>query len=294
MNLQPLTTQDIAPGTPLPWDVFDVDGHLLFGRGVILADSYPVDTLYRSLGETPSEKTRRMAKLSPHGQSGEAFTKQLFPPNEIKPQMWEIIQLRRLEHKGNAYYFSRMIGYIKDISILTTIPHTQRHLAPMAEREQIEVRMLTGRNIYVFQSEILKVCLMPSHYMHLSFPSKVQCQHLRKTPWAKTNLSVKIDCKAGQVEGVIVNLSSDGAQVDSPVSLGNEGLSMTLSFQVNLDGMKRDMTLAARIMHVRTIIKPTAEQSMLEHGVEFQNPDEQDMLWLRNLVYQRIAEGYLI
>ena len=48
MNLHLLTAHDIIPGSPLPWPVYDADGHLMFERGMTLAAGYPLETLYRS------------------------------------------------------------------------------------------------------------------------------------------------------------------------------------------------------------------------------------------------------
>lgn len=296
MNLHPLTAQDVAPGSPLPWPLFDEDGHLLFERGETLAAGYPLETLYRDTDNGAAAEPTPVAEFSATERFEELPASEMFPPNGIKPQMWEVVQLRRLGREGQAHYFSRLVGYIKDVSILTTVPRTPRQPVPVAEGEQVEVRMLTGSNIYVFRSEIIKISLVPYSYMHLSFPDKVQRQHLRKSPWAKVNLAVKADCGAASpFEGLIVNLSASGARVDSTVILGKEGLSVTLHFLIDLDGMKREMNLPARIMHVRPAAKnPGDGASMVEHGVAFQSVAELDELWLRCLVYQRIAEGFLI
>lgn len=296
MNLQPLTAQDIAPGRPLPWPIYDTDGHLLFERGETLAVGYPMIGLCRSVNDDATVEATPVEEFNTTGPFEEVPARQVFPPDGIKPQMWEIIQLRLLGHERNTHYFSRMVGYIKDISILSTIPRAQHQSVPMVEGELVEVRMLTGRNIYVFRSEVVKICLQPSPYMHLSFPGNVQCQRLRKTPWAKASLPVRTECDAGHVDGLIVNLSADGARVDSHAKLGKEGLIVTLRFLIDLDGLKREMALSARIMHVRLVApnKPGGEPAMMEHGVAFQGVAEQDALWLRSLVYQRIAEGYLV
>lgn len=294
MNLQPLTPQDVPPGSPLPWPVFDSDGHLLFERGETLAEGYPLIGLCRAVDKTAKVEPVPVAEFHPAEQLVDVPAVQLFPPDGIKPQMWEVIQLRLLARERNEHYFSRMIGYIKDVSVLVTTSHLQRQ--PMAEKDMVEVRMLTGRNIYVFRSEINKICQTPAPYMHLSFPARVQCQRLRKDPWAKASVTAKIECEAGRINGLIVNLSADGARVDSSVRLGKEGTNITLRFPIDLDGMKRDVALSARIMHVRLPAKnkPSGETPRLEHGLAFQHVSELDGLWLRCLVYQRIAEGYLV
>jgi len=295
MNLLPLAAQEFTPGRPLPWPLFDENGHLLFTQGETLAAGYPLEGLFRCPDGDASATPVPVEEFGAVGPFEDVSFEEIFPPNGIKPQMWEIVQIRLPERDGQPHYFTRLVGYIRNVSILVTIPRVHHQPLGMVEGERTEVRMLTGRNIYVFDAQVIKACLAPAPYMHLSFPDKVQRQSLRKAPSARANLPVTVENGGARAEGVIANLSAAGARVDAVASLGAKGQNVMLAFQVDLDGMKRTMSLSAQIMHLR-VPEPKAKAAagQVEHGVEFQDVSEEDGLWLRCLVYKRIAEGFLV
>lgn len=294
MNLQPVNAEDFEPGKPLTQTFYDEDGHILFVTGDTLPASYPLEGLFRTadgrpVAGTPVEEfaaTEHMEEFPP----GE-----MFPPNGIKPQMWEALQLHLPYRDGQPHYISRLVGYIRDTSILLTIPRVRRQPVGMVEGERVEVRMLTGRNIYVFQSNILKAHLAPAPYMHISVPDKVLRQKLRKAPWARANLPCVVKTGGNLSNAVLVNLSATGGRVDAPAPLGEKGSTIQLSFHAEMDEYAHDFSLAARIMNVQRTPSITKGQApVMEHGVEFLDVPEQDAMCLRCLVYQRIAEGFLV
>ena len=295
MNLLPLSPQDVVLGEPIPWPLFDEDGHLLFTQGETLAAGYPLEGLYRSVDNEISAAPTPVEEFAISGPFEDVAAGDMFPPHGIQPQMWEIVQIRMPDRDGRPHYFTRLVGYIRDTSILMTIPRLHHRPLGMVEGEAVEVRMLTGRNIYVFRSQIIKGSLVPAPYMHLSFPDKVQRQSLRKAPWAKVNLPAAVEIDGTRSDGKLVNLSASGARIDAAASLGEHGKVVKLSFQIDLDDMSRAISLSAKIVHNR--VHPTLPKSApppVEHGVEFQGLSEEEALWLRCLVYQRIAEGFLV
>jgi len=295
MNLLPLSAQELTPGKPLAWPLFDEGGHVLFTQGETLAAGYPLEGLFRCPDGDGLAIPMPVEEFGAAGPFEDVSAGEMFPPNGIKPQMWEIVQIRLPERDGQPHYFTRLVGYIRNTSILVTIPRVRHQPIGMVEGERTEVRMLTGRNIYVFRSQVIKACLAPAAYMHLSFPDTVQRQSLRKAPSARVNLAVMVENGGTKAEGVIANLSASGARVDAATSLGEKGQILKLTFQVDLDGMKRALSLSAQIMHIRTAeAKSKGTAGLVEHGVEFHEIGEEDALWLRCLVYKRIAEGFLV
>lgn len=295
MNLQPVAIEDIPIGRPLPWQLYDRDGYTLFARGETVAsrqqlESLIADGLLRDIDALPA------AKESAAGEFEELPPGELFPPQGIKPQVWERVQLRLLGRDIQTYYTSRLIGYIKAQSILVTTPVVNGQPVIMTDGERIEARMLTGSNIYVFQSAILRVCLSPSHYLHLAYPDRVRRQRLRRSPWARVNLTASVtDAHGNQEIAHITNLSPDGAQVNIPRPVGAKGEPLRLTFHAVVDGLKTTLALDTEIQHVRQA-KPDQDwgPEMLEYGIAFRNVPDKDALWLKCLVYQRIAEGYLV
>lgn len=294
MNLQPLSIDDIPVGVPLPWQLYDRYGYTLFARGEIVAnrqllEKLLADGLLRDVDALPPAKEASEwveYKDLPPGET--------FPPQDIKPQVWERVQLRLLGRDFQAYHHAHLIGYIKGLSILITTPVDEGQKVIMADGEMVEVRMVTGSNIYVFQSVILRVCISPSHYFHLAYPASVRAQKLRRSPWARVDLSASVTNAQGAQElAHIVNLSLGGAQLHIPGALGGKNDSLRIAFHVSVDELETTLVLDALIQHVRPAKSgQNWGQQLREYGVEFCNLSTQDALWIRSLVYQRIAEGY--
>jgi hypothetical protein len=214
-----------------------------------------------------------------------------FPPRGVKPQIWDRIQLRRLERDIKTLHQARLIGYIKDQSILVTMPMTDGNWILLSEGEPLEVRMLIGKNIYVFKTEVQRLCIAPTHYLHLNYPAAMGRQKLRQAPWAKVNLVGTATGASGASEpAYIVNLSAAGAQIHLPRHLGGDGDLMKLSMVVTVDELRAELSLDAEIRHVRPA---AANEEMLEYGIAFRELRPEDALWLKCVVYQRIAEGYV-
>ncbi len=229
----------------------------------------------------------------PNRNSEEVFrATERFPPRGVKPQMWGRVQLRRLDRDTKTLHQARLIGYIKDDSILVTVPLNGGDRVVLAEGDPVEVRMLSGKNIYVFQTEVQRVCIAPTHYVHLTYPSAMGRQKLRQAPWARVNLVGTASGDSGASEpAYITNLSTTGAQVHLPRPIGDKGARVRLSVQVTVEELSSELALDAVVRHVRAA---AANEEILEYGVAFENLRPEDALWLKALVYQRIAEGYSI
>ncbi|MCL4470007.1 MAG: flagellar brake protein [Gammaproteobacteria bacterium] len=294
MNLQPVSIEDIPIGMPLPWQLYDRYGYTLFARGEIVAHRRLLENLLaggllRDVDALPPAK-----ETSDWVEYKDLPPSEMFPPQGIKPQVWERVQLRLLGRDIQAHHYARLIGYIRDQSILVTTPVDAGQRVIMVDGERVEVRMVTGSNIYVFQSVILRACISPSHYFHLAYPARVRVQKLRKSPWARVDLSASVTNPQGVQEVAhIVNLSLSGAQIHSPGMLGGKNDPLRITFHLSVDELETTLVLDALIQHVRPAKSgQNWEQPLLEYGVEFCNIFPQDALWLRSLVYQRIAEGY--
>jgi len=295
MNLQPVPIVDIPIGNPLPWQLYDRNGYIVFARGDMLASRDQLETMLPAgllrdadaLQQTHESGDRvDLKEVSPDGN---------FPPPGIKPQVGELVQLRVLNRNLQANYSVRLIGYVKNQSILVMTPMVSGVPLILADGEQMEVRMVTGSNIYAFQTAIQRLCISPVHYMHLEYPAEVRAQILRKSPWARVNLGATVTNAQGGSEIVrIVNLSPNGAQLHALPTMGEPGGELRLVFQAVMDELGTTLNLDATIMHVH--IPQTgaeAESNMLEYGISFRDVSAPDALWLKGLVYRCIAEGHL-
>ena len=295
MNLQLVSIEEIPLDRPLPWRLYDRNGYIVFARGEMVAsreqlESLLVEGLLRDVDAPPqTHETGDWAEFKEIAPVG------IFPPSGIKPQIGERVQLHLLNRNLQTYYSARLIGYIKNLSILVTTPMIAGNPLILVDGEQVEVRMVTGSNIYAFQTSIQRLCISPAHYMHLDYPAEVRVQKLRKSPWARVNLGVTVtNAQGGHEAARLVNLSTDGAQLHAPATLGETGKALRLSFHATMDELGTTLNLDATILHVHAPqAGREAEADILEYGIAFRNVAVTDALWLKGLVYRHIAEGNL-
>jgi hypothetical protein len=247
MNLQPVPIEDIPLGRALPWRLYDHNGYIVFARGEIVSSREQLENLLakgllRDIDAPPqTHETGDWAELKETAAAG------AFPPSGIKPQIGELVQLRLPNQSLQTYYSARLIGYIKKQSILVTRPVSVENPFIPIEGQQVEVRMVTGNNIYAFQSSIQRLCISPIQYMHLDYPIEVRVQKLRKSPWVRLNLGATVTNAQGTHEAArLVNLSPDGAQLHAPPTLGKPGEALRISFHAALDELKTTMNLERR------------------------------------------------
>lgn len=295
MNLQPVPIGDIPLGVPLHWRLYDRSGYIVFARGEMVASREQLESLIpagllRDMDAPP--QTHEKGELA---EFGEIAPPGAFPPAGIKPQIGERIQLRSLDQSSQSYYSATLIGYIRNLSILVTRPIAGTPPFVPAEGRQVEVRMVTGNNIYAFRSAIQRLCISPSNYMHLDYPAEVRVQKLRKSPWVSVSFgATAIDAQGAHETARLVNLSPDGAQLHAPPTLGKPGAALRLSFHAAMDELKTTLNIEATILHVHTpLAGRNAETNVLEYGIAFRNLTAEDELWLQALVYRHIAEGHL-
>ncbi len=207
-----------------------------------------------------------------------------FPPQGVKPQVGDRMQLRALADGAN--YVARLVGYIRGRTLIATLPKGAR----LREGDELEVRTLTGRHIFMFRTTITRVAHLPAPYLHLAYPRAVQRQRLRSSPWASMNLEVAARTADGREEpALLANLSGSGAQLVTERDLGKEGETLDLSFPVRVAELTERMNLKAVVRRAR----PVGQGGVMRYGVEFLEPGETDRLWLRAMVYARLAEGYV-
>ena len=289
MKLAPATIENIPIGKALPWRIYDRHGYIVFARGEIVASVEQLKNLQSDglfLDSDAPEMPRETGDLAELAATAPLAT---FPPQGIKPQIGEIVQIRLPNQSPQFYYSVHLIGYIKNRSILVTRPDRNPFIP--VEGDLAEVRMVTGSHIYAFQAGIQRICISPIQYIHLDYPREVRVQTLRKSPWARVNLAVTATDSEGAPElARIVNLSPDGGQLHASSALGKPGDKLRLSMHVAMDDLKSTLNFDATILHVRPP-GDEVESNLLEYGVSFNDVNTADALWLRALVYQRIAEG---
>jgi hypothetical protein len=181
----------------------------------------------------------------------------------------------------------RLIGYVRDQSLLVTAPPSGSWRAPVIEGDNVVMRVFSGRSAFGFVCQVDKVVRLPFEYLHLSFPRLIAGRVIRRSRRIKADIAVKIDggaCAAGN----ILNISSTGAEVSTAAAPGESGATIGLSFTLNVHGLETPLALKAAIRSVRE--SAGDGNAACRCGVEFLDVPVVAAAALKSLIYQELIE----
>lgn len=290
MTLIPLEENDIRIGSPLPWDLMDAEGNVLMEQSQIV-DSKPVlDQLvrlgvYRAAPERNAAEGRR-AEEDPAA----AHEMQISSLAQIQLAPGDMVQLQTLHATHTERYQVKMLGFHVPVSILVTAPTVQGKLVFIKEGQQFLVRGFVGKDAVAYKTRVLKSNLSPYPYLHLAYPESVQSMRIRGSARVPVDLVTSVMAPRGKGAARIVDLSWGGARMISPQPVADKDDEVTLAFRINPSGLDVYLNIKARI---RAVSKDESTKGQVATGVEFIELNEQDRLYLTNMVYQNLLKDNL-
>lgn len=191
--------------------------------------------------------------------------------------------------------FVRLIGYLQKHSLLITAPRNSLGaILPLAEGDTLVLRAFSGQNAFAFACDVQRVCRAPYNYLHLVFPASVQGTMIRKAPRVRTKVGVSVSnarTHNRELVGVISNLSANGALLDGPRDMAEEGDRLSLAFRLKLHGLDNSLNVQAVVRAILTDEKLEQSGTSLVHfGLEFVDLTPQDQMVLKSMVYQKMIE----
>lgn len=220
--------------------------------------------------------------------------------DEMNLQIGERIELERIDSADKTRYFTSLIGYLRNQSLLVKTPIVGGLPLPIADEALMAVRVFSGTKAFAFIVPVIRVCISPAHYLHLAFPSTIQCAEIRKALRVSLRLTAKAKAVNAQAlpQGVeITDLSISGAHVESDKMLGQKGqhLQLSFAFRINPNDYEAHLNLKARIQSVEHHTPAREGSAVYVHGVEFEGLGSAEMILLQSYIYQLlIAEHHRI
>lgn len=281
MPMIALTEEDIPVGKPLPWNVVDADGKVLFAQSKVVENRSLLKQLVK-LGLFRSGTAEQAS-------NGETATVSTLEQIQLAPG--DAVQLQTLNSNSAERYQVRMIGFHAPVSLLVTAPTLQGKLVFVKEGQQFLVRGFVGKDAVAYKTRVLKSSLSPFPYLHLAYPETVQSMRIRSSARAAVDLVTAIVRQNGaQGSARITDISVGGARLVSAKPFANKDEELKLSFRINPSGLDVYMTVDAR---VRAVTVEEAQEQQVATGVEFVELSEQNRLYLTNLVYQNLLKDTL-
>lgn len=187
-------------------------------------------------------------------------------------------------------YFSTLIGYVKDEYLIVKVPLENGVPVGLVEGERITIRVFSGVNVCSFACTVQRVFDRPLLYVHLSFPDSIQGTSLR------TAMRVKVDIPArvlparasAAVGGTLTNISVNGARIESPYSLPEDGGEIMVEFGLPSPLGDEDVQVSTRAMvrNVNALRREGDGTEFFAYGVEFLALDPVHYTMLQNLTYE--------
>ncbi len=218
-----------------------------------------------------------------------------FPFEAMNLKVGSRLQVQPPARMSSERCFVRLIGHLQGHSLLITAPRTsQGSTLPLAEGDSLVLRAFSGQNAFAFACDVLRVCRVPYNYLHLAFPASVQGTVIRKAPRVRTKISASVRSPRAQgqeLTGVISNLSANGALLDGPRNLAQEGDRLTLGFRLRLHDIENTLNVQAVVRAVLSDERLQQSGTSLVHfGLEFVDLPAHDQMLLKSMVYQKIIE----
>ena len=220
--------------------------------------------------------------------------------DEMNLQIGERVELERIDSADKTRYFTTLIGYMRNQSLLVKTPIAGGLPLSIADEAVMAVRVFSGTKAFAFVVPVMRVCTSPAHYIHLAFPSTIQCAEIRKALRVSLRLTAKakaVNVREFPQEVEITDLSISGAHVESDKLLGQKGqhLQLSLAFRINPNDYEAHLNVKARIQSVEHHTPAREGAAVYVHGVEFEDLGSAESILLQSYIYQLlIAEHHRI
>lgn len=220
--------------------------------------------------------------------------------DEMNLQIGERIELERIDSADRTRYFTSLIGYLRNQSLLVKTPIVGGLPLPIADDALMAVRVFSGTKAFAFIVPVIRACISPAHYLHLAFPKTIQCAEIRKALRVSLRLAAKakaVNAQALPQAVEITDLSISGAHVESDQLLGQKGqhLQLSFAFRIHPHDYEAHLNLKARIQSMEHHTPASGGNAVYVHGVEFEDLGSAEMILLQSYIYQLlIAEHHRI
>jgi len=320
--LTPINKEQLKLGQALPWAVYDAWGNTLHEAGTVIKDQEELNLIVEDgyFEDYLDDKDADNAQVLPKASQANSFS-QPAPKLDVKLNPLEISELNENSNPNNTSdlnkesvmldldsvrwqvgetfflqvhdnpsirYTVRLIGFVKNQSILVTAPRIDGRGAIIRDGQTFIVRAFPGKKAYAFTASALKSVYTPHPYLHLSYPKIVRCTAIRQSSRASVKIIASLSVGDPEQIGAatLTDLSMGGTSGLLKRSIGKKGDSGVIKFKVNTAG--EDAYLIIPLI-IRSIVQ-TENSEEFRYGFEFVNIPTQSKIILSSFVHQTLAE----
>jgi c-di-GMP-binding flagellar brake protein YcgR len=296
-SLIPVPVHLFKVGKALPRSVYSANGELLLSQGFVIESAEQIATLVdtgyfrqsefegRTDAAKPSPVEIAHAPASPATAQEHGIEQKVF----MDDVRWQVGETFFLHQQGlSARYTARFIGYIKNRTVLVTMPIVDDKYVLIRDGQIFIVRAFSGKKAYAFSAFVVKSVHSPHPYLHLSYPKELSCATIRHRARIPVNIiaSVSMDNQKENVAAIIADMSLGGASANIKHPFGEVGQRGRIKFKINAVGETAFVDLA---IILRSIV-PSDNGGGCKHGYEFTELSTHDRLVLSAYFHQAEME----
>lgn len=296
-QLIPVPAHLLSVGKALPRSVYSANGELLLSQGFVIESVEQIATLVDTGYLRQTEFDGKNEKARPNGSdSGHAPVAQATAAEQVTEEKvfmdevrWQVGETFFLHQQGlSARYTARFIGYIKNRTVLVTMPIVDDKYVLIRDSQMFIVRAFSGKKAYAFSAFVVKSVHSPHPYLHLSYPKELSCATIRHRARIPVSIiaSVSMNDQEESVAAIIADMSLGGASANIKHPFGEVGQRGRIKFKINAVGETVFVDLA---IVLRSIV-PSDNGGGCKHGYEFTELSTHDRLVLSAYFHQAEME----
>jgi c-di-GMP-binding flagellar brake protein YcgR len=202
----------------------------------------------------------------------------------LQAHVGERLQLLVPRYAQGKAFTSSLVGWIEDEFLIVRRVVDNGAPVPLVMGDTVTVRLFTGTDVAEFASTVQRVFGASFPYLHLDYPAQVRALTLRAEPRVAVDLPAvaTIEGREGDLNVRVRDMSSRGARVQAPSSMGAVGTRLTLRVSAAEGEDAPAATFAAELRSLRPMAAE-APDGACACGLKFDDLTDEQHAFLREI-----------
>jgi len=188
-------------------------------------------------------------------------------------------------------YPVKFIGINPAASSIVSAPKTGKDtIYFVREGQMVTLRFVVKNVVSGFSTRVMCTRGQPYPYLHLEIPKEVQTVEVRKEIRVETEINSTVINKTHNSPALtakMLNLSCSGGRIESKAKVALMGNILNLTMPLIIDNFEKIVTMNCAV----TYVKEDEYNDSYLYGVNFEEIDDDDSVFLRGFIYQELLRG---
>jgi len=200
------------------------------------------------------------------------------------------LQLQAVQDEHAPRFNVRVIGMHVGASLIVTTPVVDGRVQIVREGQVFIARAFSRGRVWAFTCRVLRSCVQPYSYLHLSYPDELQHIVVRKSRRINVMLSGTVgNLVTGATQPCsIVDLSITGSMIETREPVAKVGHNIALAMTLPIEQVG-DRNVRVEAM-CRSVAGEREELNRIRYGLEFNKLDVPAQLLLRAFMYDQLYD----